>query len=126
MLERTNIPYFCSQRSLESGETCFGTAVNADIWILIEVPEPWGRNAVKESSMPSEVKEHLASLTRTSRRIRTQLIKQESRTKWPRQVLIAFTQQTGPYMVSTLIESYDELLRLTADDLIEQIGRAHV
>jgi hypothetical protein len=116
----TETPYYCAQASLTAGEMCFGTAVNADIWLLIEVPEPWGKNAVKESSMPSVVKDHLTGLTRTSKRIRTQLIKQEPRTNWPRHVFIAFTRQHGPNMVGMEINSYDELLRLNAGKLLER------
>jgi hypothetical protein len=113
-------PYYCAQASLAAGEMCFGTAVNADIWILVEVPEPWGKNAVKESSMPQAVKDHLASLTRTSKRIRTQLIKQEPRANWPRQVFVAFTRQHGSCMLGIHIDSYDELLRLDAAELLDR------
>ncbi|HEY2846233.1 MAG TPA: sucrase ferredoxin [Pyrinomonadaceae bacterium] len=119
-------PYYCAQASMTAGEMCFGTAVNADIWLLVEVPEPWGKNAVKESSMPQAVKDHLAGLTRTSKRIRTQLIKQESRTSWPRQAFVAFTRQHGSYMVGSRIDSYEELLRLNADELLElQVNLDH-
>ncbi|HTH52209.1 MAG TPA: sucrase ferredoxin [Pyrinomonadaceae bacterium] len=113
-------PFYCAQASLDAGEMCFGTAVNADIWLLVENSEPWGRNAVKDSSMPEAVKDHLASLSRTSRRIRVQLIKQESRTKFPRQVYVAFTRQIGAYLLSSKIASYEDLLQITADDLLER------
>ncbi|MFL6375364.1 MAG: sucrase ferredoxin [Pyrinomonadaceae bacterium] len=113
-------PYYCAAASLAAGEKVFGTAVNADIWLLIECPEPWGVSAVKDSSMPQAVKDHLAGLTRTSRRIRVQLIKQESRTRWPRQVFVGFTRQHQPYLVNSHINSYDELLQLNAEDLLER------
>jgi hypothetical protein len=112
--------FYCAKASLDAGERCFGTAVNADIWLLIENSEPWGRNAVKDSSIPAAVKEHLASLSRTSKRIRVQLIKQASRTSWPRKMFVAFTPQTGAHMLAVQLSSYEDLLRLTADDLLEQ------
>lgn len=118
MTAETETPYYCAQASLKAGEMCFGTAVNADIWLLIEFPLPWGLNAVKESSLPLSVKDHLAGLTRTSRRIRVQFIKQASRTDWPMQVFVAFTRQTKPYMVSLQIDSFEQLLELNADDLL--------
>lgn len=113
-------PFYCAQASLDAGESCFGTAVNADIWLLIENSEPWGRNAVKDSSMPDAVKDHLASLSRTSGRIRVQLIKQTSRTRFPRQVFVAFTRQNGAQLLTSQIEGYDELLNISADDLMER------
>jgi hypothetical protein len=118
MPEPTKSPYYCAQASLDAGESVFGTAVNADIWLLIENSEPWGRNAVKDSSMPQAVKDHLASLSRTSKRIRVQLIKQGSRTKFPRQVFIGFTRQRGAYLMHSQIGSYEELLRLNAESLL--------
>lgn len=112
-------PYFCSQASRLAGEACFGTSVNADIWLLIEVPEAWGPKAVAQSSMPQSVKQHLASLSQISKRIRIQLIKQEPREKWPHQVFIGFTNEIAQRVINFKINSYEELLKLNAVSLIE-------
>ena len=120
MAETRQTPYYCALASQTAGEGVYGTAVNADIWLLIENSEPWGRNAVKDSSMPKMVKDHLAELARTSRRIRVQLIKQGSRTKFPRQVFVGFTRQHGSYLLSSQIASYEDLLQLKAEDLLER------
>ena len=120
MAPSSSTPYYCALTSQTAGESVYGTAVNADIWLLIENSEPWGRNAVQDSSMPQAVKDHLAEISRTSRQVRVQLIKQRARTKFPRQVFVGFTRQHGSYLVSSQIASYEELLQLNADDLLQR------
>jgi len=120
MTELLSSQFYCSAASRLRNEACFGTGVTADIWLLIECPEPWGRIAVAESTMPQTVKDHIKCLTRQSKRIRTQLIKQEPRTGWPHKVYFAYTTESNPLIYEAEIGSYDDLLKLDPDKLIDR------
>ncbi len=114
----TASPYFCSLTSRLAEEACFGTGVTADIWLLVECPEAWERDAVKGSSLPSEVKAHLNSLTKASKRIRVLLIKRDPRTDPPYHIFVAFTKEKEQRIASLLVNDHRELLTLSSDGLL--------
>lgn len=45
----------CSKSSWDAGEPLAGTAPYAAGWIVLEDPGPWGRDALADSSVPSDV-----------------------------------------------------------------------
>ena len=52
----------CSRQSTHVAEPLAGTAPQAQIWILVEQPGPWGRKALHDSQLPIGVAESLRSL----------------------------------------------------------------
>lgn len=52
----------CSRQSSEVDEALAGTAPQAQMWILVEQPGPWGRKALHDSQLPISVAESLRSL----------------------------------------------------------------
>ena len=67
---------FCSIESIEAHEQLVGTAPRADVWFLLEYPGRWGNKALKESSIPEEVKAHLNAQLAQIPESRLLLIKQ--------------------------------------------------
>ena len=49
----------CSALATALGEPLAGTAPVAGAWIVIENPGPWGRDAVEDSRLPDDVRQHL-------------------------------------------------------------------
>jgi hypothetical protein len=52
----------CSAGRLAAGEPLAGSAPHARLWLLLEQPGPWGRDALVESHLPVEVGRALAGL----------------------------------------------------------------
>ena len=50
---------YCADTSRQAGEPVAATASRVDHWLLVEYPGRWARDAVADSLIPSEVKEHL-------------------------------------------------------------------
>ena len=46
----------CYESSLESNEDMFGTAPRVEVWLLIEYPGHWTKDAFKDSNITEEVK----------------------------------------------------------------------
>lgn len=65
----------CSAASLADGEPLAGTAPTEGSWLFVEVPGSWGRQAVAESRLPDEVREHLMGLSG----VRVQLVRRHGR-----------------------------------------------
>ncbi len=55
------IPERCSLRSEEAGEELAGTASTIRRWLLVEHEGPWGRDALRDARMPSELSAALRS-----------------------------------------------------------------
>ncbi len=110
--------YFCAEASLNSNESRFGTGVSADVWILLEYSNPWGKRAVAESTIPTIVKEHLGNLMQFSKRIKVLLIKQEPRSQWPRSLFVAFTSESDPQVFHAPLTTYEDVLKLDAERLL--------
>lgn len=54
----------CSPHARASGEPRFGTASQVRRWILVEQQGPWGREALMQSPLPTEVASELRRLAR--------------------------------------------------------------
>jgi hypothetical protein len=52
----------CSAGRLALGEPLAGTAPHARLWVMLEQPGPWGRDAVRESHLDADVAAELAAL----------------------------------------------------------------
>jgi len=70
---------FCSRRAQHAGATLAGTATEATQWLLVEVPDPWGRNALADSRLPTAVKSHLLAWEAAAAGRRVQFIRRETR-----------------------------------------------
>ncbi|MFL6182603.1 MAG: sucrase ferredoxin, partial [Actinomycetes bacterium] len=52
----------CSAQRLALGEPLAGSAPHARLWVMLEQPGPWGRDAVRESHLDASVADALAAL----------------------------------------------------------------
>jgi len=70
---------FCAEASAESGEPLAATASRVDHWILVEHRGFWGSEAVAASTLPGEVKRHLAREAAVLGRTKVLLIRRPQR-----------------------------------------------
>jgi hypothetical protein len=68
--------FYCSTLSHELGEQLFGTATRADVWLLLQYPYLWGRDALLDSRLPDEIKARLTAYLKVIPNARFHFIKQ--------------------------------------------------
>jgi hypothetical protein len=74
------VTLFCAAESSGAGESLHGTAPTAQVWLLLEVDQPWGSKAYPLSDLPQPVKAHLDGLLRAHKPdVRLLLIRQQPR-----------------------------------------------
>lgn len=112
----------CSGASLADAEPMAGTAPTEREWLFVEQPGSWGRQAVAESRLPREVREHLAAWPG-----RVQLVRRHGREPGPGAGLRVFTASIGatPELTSVrsgVLDGPEDLLTLDARDLAPYDG----
>lgn len=104
----------CSALSRDAGEPRGGTAPHARVWVLLEQPGPWGRDAVRDSHLEPEVAEPLAALAEPGA-VRVGLIRSTDRhaDRHParRTLLVARTDQGATWLSSRSVADLDALTR---------------
>lgn len=102
--------FFCSQESLDAGEQLAGSAPRAAVWFLLEYPGRWGTKALKESSIPDEVKAHLNAQLDKVGESRLLLIKQSKTTHTGIAFFAALPKANPPTLYRFELTKYEELL----------------
>src|SRR5260221_11322616 len=69
----------CCEYSRQAGEPLFATATVVDVWLLLEQPLPWGKEAFIESTLPQPVKAPLSAVLDTNPGSRPQFIRHPPR-----------------------------------------------
>lgn len=69
---------FCSRLAQAAGEQLFGTATRqTTTWLLLEVPRPWGSDALADSDLSPAVKQHCFDWLDTIPKARFQFVRRE-------------------------------------------------
>src|SRR5258708_15990258 len=109
----TNPGIVCCDYSRQVGEPLFATTTHVRIWLLLEQPLPWGKEAFAESSLPQAVKQHLSAALDAIPGSRLQFIRQPAR---QRNQGIAFFVVLSSELRSVLyrfdLAAYEDLLNL--------------
>lgn len=105
--------FFCSELSRRAEERTFGTASLGAVWLLLEYPHGWGRNAFDESALSSEVKSHFRHALAEIKNSRLLLIKTDRGRRDARMSLfVVRCRERAPFIVRFLLEKYDDALAL--------------
>jgi hypothetical protein len=104
--------FYCSDLSRQRDEPRYGTASAGDVWLLLEYPSWWSKDAFADSALPSEVKEHLRALLARIPRSRLLLIKQGSVRRPQLKLFVARTRERKPFIAELDFARYEELLDL--------------
>lgn len=111
---------FCCELSRELGEPAYGTALNREVWFLLEYDGPWQAQATTDNDLPSSVQAWLdAQLEAAGGSGRVQFIK---RPEMSRAQSITFfvghIRETEPRFYRFQLEEYEELLELDVAALL--------
>jgi hypothetical protein len=110
-------PFRCAAASLGLTEPLEGTASTVRAFVLVEMPGPWGVDAVRDSRMDPEVKQRLAELERRHR-IRPLLIRRPGRAAaGGTRVLAAYVHSDRPWTETVRLGHVRELLDLDLSGL---------
>jgi hypothetical protein len=101
---------FCSIASLEASESLLGTAPRADVWFMLEYSGRWGNQALKESSLSEQVKDHLNAQLKLIPEPRLLLVKRPVAERDDITFAAAVATGAEPTLYRFRIESYEELL----------------
>ena len=121
MLDRT----FCATASLELAEPLAGTAAEADIWVILELREPWACDPFEQAeSLGPAVQRHLAGFLERFPRARFQVICHERRCSGPLTFVFGRSAGSAPALYEWALDGYDGLLDLDLDELAANGGPA--
>ncbi len=111
----------CSAIRAQTDEPLAGTAPHARLWILLEQPGPWGRNAVVESHLHVDVGRALAALA-DARPVRVSLIRSvgahADTSSGARTLLLARTDAGASWLAARSVSDVDSLPSLLDIDAL--------
>jgi hypothetical protein len=112
----------CSQGRLAAGEPLAGTSPHARLWVLVEQPGPWGRDALVESRLPVEIGRALAAAA-DGRPARVGLIRSVGAHVdtggGSRRLLVARTDAGRAWLASRRVDDVRSLTHLDVDALLD-------
>ena len=111
---------FCSQLARSHDVSPAGTATEAEHWLLIEDPSPWGAYAVEEAEWFPVVQEALSGWKNRVPTLRIQLIRRGLRTWDTTGQIRCFAVRAGPRPVVRrwTLDAYDEIAGLNVPDAL--------
>lgn len=104
----------CAAQSLGRGEPGIGTASTVRAYLLVEFAGAWGRDALRDSRLPEEVKAYLRETAR-GLGIKALLIRRHSRQRAGAEgcrVFAAYSDPHAPWMETTSLGNHEDLLDL--------------
>ena len=118
------ITEFCSQHTQQADTPLYGTAVNTEVWILLEYDAPWTAKAVKDNSLPTEVQAWLSEQCEaTSGRllfIKKGVKHRASSTSNRLNLYIVETRQARSATYHFAANAYSDFLSLTINEVLEE------
>jgi hypothetical protein len=105
---------YCSDLSLQAGEPLYGSAPQAQGYLLLEYTGGWGEKALKESNIPEPVKARLNGLSAQLKGLKTLLIKTQpgQRQEVHIRLFVAALATQPPRLYAFWLTDYLDLLAL--------------
>lgn len=114
---------FCSVLSREAGEAMVGTAVTANLWLLLEYPGPWSAKATEDNDLASLIQAWLQEQLALAENSRLQFIKQNRvEPSSGRAFFLALTREFNPRLYQFPLDNYHDLLKLDIPALLSGAG----
>lgn len=108
----------CSQMSSLSGEHLYGTAPEVKNWFLLEYSGIWKKDALAQSALLEEVKNHLGGFLSSFEESRLQLIGGPGAGKGNLAFYYARSSEFSPKLYRFEIEHYEDLLSIDIGELV--------
>jgi hypothetical protein len=101
----------CSEIARINHVPLIGTAVQGDMWLLIEYLDRWEAKAFEQSKIPDAVKVHIEAANISKKQVRTLLIKQpKNRNHGGINFFIALPSQMNPQLFFYHLKKYEDIL----------------
>lgn len=115
-----DVALFCAAESSEAGESLHGTAPTAQVWLLLEVDQPWGSKAYPMSDLPQPVKAYLDGVLRAHKPdVRLLLIRQQPRrVTGGLRLYVAMADLQPPRLFAFELVRYEDLMALDLEQLL--------
>jgi hypothetical protein len=111
---------FCSLLSTAAGEPLIGSAGKTNVFFLLEYNGVWESKAFEKSAIPEAVKQQLDSFAKSLPAAKTLLIKQSSQARHRSiHFYIALTDENDPRLYLFELSSYEELLDLNLEGVLQ-------
>lgn len=105
--------FFCSELSRLSGERSIGTASAGAVWVLLEYPHGWGRRALEDSALSSEVKKFFNDTLARIKHSRILFIKTDrGRGEEHMNLFVVRCRERSPFVARLRLEKYDDVTAL--------------
>ncbi|HEX3558474.1 MAG TPA: sucrase ferredoxin [Pyrinomonadaceae bacterium] len=102
--------FYCSELSRRADEETSGTASVGTVWLLLEYPHGWGRDALEDSALSAEVKDFFGDTLARIRHSRLLLIKTDRGRREARMNLfVVRSRERAPFVVRFPLEKYDDV-----------------
>ncbi len=112
-------PEFCSLYSLDHHEPLYASAMPTRFFFLLEVPFPWGSNALADSDLTEDVKKHLKAVTKEIPESKLLLIKRGNRTRKEFNFYFAIVGVERRALYGFRFHQYTQLLDLDLTKLVK-------
>jgi hypothetical protein len=112
---------YCSDAARLRGDDNLATAARTDIWILVELPIPWGRDPISDAALPQPVRDALRAALRTIPRSRLLFIRRRVECVGAARVYVARTIDP-PGIVVRDLASLDDVASLPFTALAHEIA----
>jgi len=113
---------FCSECSVEAGETIFASAPRTDQWVLVEYTGAWGAKAIPESELAPEIKARLNGWADNIPFTKVLFIKQGEMGAKIR-VFVALTGAAFPALYKFELDSYEALLTFDLEAVLRRAAQ---
>jgi len=113
---------FCSQIARSSGVSISGSATESSMWLLIEKPTPWGSNALSDSELSKNLKNHILEWESRKDNRRVQFIRRYTgKFDISGRINIFLSCTVHPTKTyRTTIKKYGELLDIDLDEITKR------
>jgi hypothetical protein len=87
----------------------YGTVARTDSWLLLEYPGAWRKDALRQSRLPADLKNHLSKFGNTLPRHRQVLVRQYYQPRGPVQCFFVRSSETSPSILRHVADGYKNL-----------------
>lgn len=121
MSEPENSDFYCSQLAREADEPLFGTALQAEVWFLLEVNQPWAAQATSDNKLPRPVQAWLAAQVAAGPSRRLQFIRQDRAGRQKGlNLFIALASESAPAVYRFPLADYQALFQLDVEAVVRR------
>lgn len=118
-MRSTDGPRFCSDAARWRGDDNAATAARVDVWILVELPQPWGVNPIRDAVLPDGVRNRLLVTLQEIPRSRVLFIRRRHETSDTSRIYVARTNPR-PAVAMSALPTIDDVADVSFESLLEE------